>query len=114
MEDFILNTAGIKFDGQIIPPKINLEKIVDTKVDHPKHYTQNKMETIDVIENSTDNLRIFGLIEKNKNKKKIFNYKVVGTEDKLKKFLKKIKYALVAFGHIKNLDKRKKVFQRLR
>ena len=69
---------------------------------------------IDVIENSTDNLKIFGLIEKNKNNKIFFNYKIVGTEDKLKKFVKKIKYALVAFGHIKNLDKRKKVFKRLR
>ena len=81
MEDFILNTAGIKFDGQIIPPKINLEKIVDTKVDHPKHYTQNKMETIDVIENSMPRVHFCGYLRCNILKYMLrYEYKG-GTED---------------------------------
>ena len=81
MEDFILNTAGIKFDGQIIPPKINLEKIVDTKVDHPKHYTQNDMETIDVIENSMPRVHFCGYLRGNILKYMLrYEYKG-GTED---------------------------------
>ena len=81
MEDFILNTAGIKFDGQTIPPEIKLEEIVDTKVDHPKHYTQNKMETIDVIENSMPRVHFCGYLRGNILKYMLrYEYKG-GTED---------------------------------
>ena len=39
MTDFLLNTEGLKFDGEPVPPEIKLEDVVDTKVDHPSHYT---------------------------------------------------------------------------
>ncbi len=81
MKDFLLNTEGLKFNGEPIPPEIKLEDVVDTKVDHPPHYTQNSMETIDVIENSMPRVHFCGYLRGNILKYMLrYEYKG-GTED---------------------------------
>jgi sugar O-acyltransferase (sialic acid O-acetyltransferase NeuD family) len=69
---------------------------------------------IDVIEN-TGKFKIAGLIAKNASvKNKNLKYKTLGTDADLKKIFNKYKYAHVAIGQIKNLDLRKKIFEKLK
>jgi hypothetical protein len=66
---------------EIIPPRINLEEGEDTNVNHPSHYNQNSMETIDVIENSIPSISFCGYLRGNILKYVLrYEYKN-GTED---------------------------------
>jgi len=56
---------------------------------------------IDVIE-QCKKYNIAGLITKKKLTSKIFGYPILGTDKKLKKISKKIKYALISLGQIKS------------
>ena len=67
---------------------------------------------IDVIE-MQKKFRIIGLIDKKKNFFSL-NYKIIGTDKNLKKFSKKIKYALVTTGQIKNSKIRENLFKKLK
>lgn len=55
---------------------------------------------IDVIENQ-NKYKIFGIIDKNK-KKQLFNYKILGDEKILPEIRKKVQYAFIAIGHLKD------------
>jgi len=70
---------------------------------------------IDVIENNK-NFKIYGIISGSKKNvgKKIFNYKVIGTDKDLKKLKKKVKYAHVALGSIGGTFLREKLFNKLK
>jgi len=65
---------------------------------------------IDVIEKEKK-FKIFGLID-NKKKSSLFGYKVLGNDKDLKKLFKKIKFALITAGHIKDNKIREKIFKR--
>ena len=65
---------------------------------------------IDVIEKEKK-FKIFGLID-NKKKSSLFGYKVLGNDKNLKKLFKKIKFALITAGHIKDNKIREKIFKR--
>ena len=92
MKDFFVDLKGlaftdqamppeIKIEGETMPSEIKLEDVVDTKVDHPTHYTQNSMETIDVIENSMPRVHFCGYLRGNILKYMLrYEYKG-GTED---------------------------------
>lgn len=69
---------------------------------------------IDVIENSSKEFVIFGLVDKLKVKKKIFNYNIIGSERDLITLRKKIKFAFIAIGQIKSPYKRIKIFNNLK
>jgi len=66
---------------------------------------------IDVIE-LEKKYQIFGLID-NKSKKKLFNYKVIGSDKDLKKISNKIHYAFITLGQIKNFKTREKIYHEL-
>lgn len=69
---------------------------------------------IDVIE-STNKFKIVGLISKNKKFDiKKDKYKYIGEDRDLSKIFKKFKYAHITIGQIKNLDLRKKLFDKLK
>ena len=81
MKDFFVDLKGLTFNDEAMPPEIKLEDVVDTKVDHPPHYTQNSMETIDVIENSMPRVHFCGYLRGNILKYMLrYEYKG-GTED---------------------------------
>ena len=65
MKDFFVDLKGLTFNDEAMPPEIKIEDVVDTKVDHPVHYTQNSMETIDVIENSMPRVHFCGYLRGN-------------------------------------------------
>ena len=70
------------------------------------------VSSIDVIEMERK-FKIFGLID---NKKKSFplkKYKIIGDDKKLKKLFKKIKFAHISTGQIKNLKIREKLFRKV-
>lgn len=66
---------------------------------------------IDVIE-MEKKYKIYGLIDNNTNKS-VLNYKVLGTDNKLKKIYKKKLYALITIGQIKNLNMRESLFNKV-
>ena len=81
MKDFFVDLKGLTFNDEAMPPEIKIEDVVDTKVDHPIHYTQNSMETIDVIENSMPRVHFCGYLRGNILKYMLrYEYKG-GTED---------------------------------
>ena len=67
---------------------------------------------IDVTE-MQNKFKIIGLIDK-KNKFFSLNYKIIGADRDLKKFSKKIKYALVVTGYIKNSKIRENLFKKVK
>ena len=66
---------------------------------------------IDIIEKQSK-FKIVGLID-NKRKNLLLNYKVIGNDKELKKFSKKIQYALITAGHIKNSNIREHLFKKV-
>ena len=66
---------------------------------------------IDVIEMQRK-FKIVGLID-NKKKNFLLNYKIVGSDRELKKFSKRIQYALITAGHIKNSKIREHLFKKV-
>ena len=66
---------------------------------------------IDVIEMQRK-FKIVGLID-NKKKNFLLNYKIVGSDKELKKFSKRIQYALITTGHIKNSKIRENLFKKI-
>ena len=66
---------------------------------------------IDVIEMQRK-FKIVGLID-NKKKNFLLNYKIIGNDKKLKKFSRRIQYALITTGHIKNLKIRENLFKKV-
>jgi len=66
---------------------------------------------VDVIEMQRK-FKIVGLID-NKKKNFLLNYKIIGRDKELKKFSKKIQYALITAGHIKNSKIREKLFKKV-
>ena len=68
---------------------------------------------LDIIEN-TKQYEIAGYVEKNKNSiKYLTDLKFLGVDDDLPEIFKKIKYAHIAIGHIKNLRLRKNLYEKL-
>jgi len=65
----------------------------------------------DVIEKEKK-FKIIGLID-NKKKSFLFGYKILGNDKNLKKFYKKVKFALITTGHIKNNKIREKLFEKV-
>lgn len=69
---------------------------------------------IDVIE-SSGKFKIVGLVAKNKkDKNKNKKYKIIGTDKDLNNIFKRYKFAHIAIGQIKNLNLRKKIFNKLK
>ncbi len=68
---------------------------------------------IDTIENAHQKLKIHGLIDKRKSDKKLFNYKIIGSDKDLKSIRKKIRFAFVAVGQIKSPLKRIEIYKNL-
>ena len=66
---------------------------------------------IDVIEMQRK-FKIVGLID-NKKKNFLLNYKIIGSDKELKKFSKRIQYALITTGHIKNSKIRENLFKKI-
>ena len=66
---------------------------------------------IDVIEMQRK-FKIVGLVD-NKRKNFLINYKVIGSDKELKKFSKRIQYALITIGHIKNSKIRENLFKKV-
>ena len=66
---------------------------------------------IDVIEMQRK-FKIVGLID-NKKKNFLLNYKIVGSDKELKKISKRIQYALITAGHIKNSKIREHLFKKV-
>ena len=62
---------------------------------------------IDVIE-AENKFKIIGLIGKKRDRKKVGNYEIIGSEENLSNLLKGRKYAHIALGGIDNLKIRKK------
>ena len=68
---------------------------------------------LDIIEN-TKQYEIAGYVEKNKNSiKYLTDLKFLGVDDDLPEIFKKIKYAHIAIGHIKNIRLRKNLYEKL-
>ena len=66
---------------------------------------------IDVIEMQRK-FKIVGLVD-NKKKNFLLNYKIIGNDNKLKKFSRRIQYALITIGHIKNSKIRENLFKKV-
>jgi len=66
---------------------------------------------IDVIEMQRK-FKIVGLID-NKKKNFLLNYKIIGNDKELKKFSRKIQYALITTGCIKNSKIRENLFKKI-
>ena len=66
---------------------------------------------IDVIEMQRK-FKIAGLIDDDK-KILLHDYKVIGNDNKLKKFSRRIQYALITIGHIKNSKIRENLFKKV-
>ena len=66
---------------------------------------------IDVIENQRK-FKIVGLIDNNK-KNFLLNYRILGSDKELKKISKRISYALITTGHIKNSKIRERLFKKV-
>ena len=66
---------------------------------------------IDVIEMQRK-FKIVGLID-NKKKNFLLNYKIIGNDKKLIKFSRRIQYALITTGHIKNSKIRENLFKKI-
>jgi sugar O-acyltransferase (sialic acid O-acetyltransferase NeuD family) len=66
---------------------------------------------IDVIEQEKK-FSIYGLID-NINKKKMIDYKIIGKDINLKNIFKKIKYAFITMGQIKNMKYREEIFNKV-
>ncbi len=66
---------------------------------------------IDVIE-SENKYKIIGLI--NKKKERVLRYQTIGNDEDLKKIFKKVKYAHIAIGQIKDLKLRENIFKKLK
>ena len=66
---------------------------------------------IDVIEMQR-NFKIVGLID-NKKKSFLLNYKIIGKDKELKKFSRRIQYALITTGQIKNSKIRENLFKKI-
>ena len=69
------------------------------------------MSCVDVIE-LQHKFKIVGLID-NKKKNFLLNYKIMGNDKELKKFSKRIQYALITTGHIKNSKIRENLFKKI-
>ena len=66
---------------------------------------------VDVIE-LQHKFKIVGLID-NKKEKFLLDYKIIGSDKKLKKLSKRIQYALITVGHIKNSKIRENLFKKV-
>ena len=66
---------------------------------------------VDVIELQRK-FKIVGLID-NKKEKFLLDYKIIGSDKKLKKLSKRIQYALITVGHIKNSKIRENLFKKV-
>lgn len=66
---------------------------------------------IDVIELGKK-FSIYGLID-NGNKKKLLGYKIIGKDGDLNNISKKVQYAVVTLGQIKNFQIREKIFNKI-
>ena len=66
---------------------------------------------VDVIELQRK-FKIVGLID-NKKEKFLLDYKIIGSDKELKKFSKRIQYALITTGHIKNSKIRENLFKKI-
>jgi len=71
----------------------------------------HSISCIDVIE-MEKKFKIIGLID-NKVKKLSINYKILGNDNELKKLSKKIKYALITVGQLKNSKVRENLFKKI-
>ena len=69
------------------------------------------MSCVDVIE-LQHKFKIVGLID-NKKEKFLLDYKIIGSDKKLKKLSKRIQYALITVGHIKNSKIRENLFKKV-
>ncbi len=65
---------------------------------------------IDIIENE-NKYYIFGIIDES-SKKTFMGYKILGRDDKLKTYSKKIKNIVIGIGQIKNFKKRFQIFKK--
>jgi len=69
---------------------------------------------IDVIE-LQNKFEIFGIIDKEENLgKKILGYKIIGTDEDLRKFRKVCDFALITIGFIKDISPRKRLYQQVK
>ena len=66
---------------------------------------------IDVIEMQRK-FKIVGLID-NKKEKFLLDYKIIGSDNELKRFSRRIQYALITTGHIKNSKIRENLFKKV-
>ena len=66
---------------------------------------------VDVIE-LQHKFKIAGLID-NKKEKFLLDYKIIGSDKNLKKLSKRIQYALITIGHIKNSKVRENLFKKV-
>ena len=66
---------------------------------------------VDVIELQRK-FKIVGLID-NKKEKFLLDYKIIGSDKKLKKLSERIQYALITVGHIKNSKIRENLFKKV-
>ena len=71
----------------------------------------HSISCIDVIE-MEKKFKIIGLID-NKVKNLSINYKILGNDNELKKLSKKIKYALITVGQLKNSKVRENLFEKI-
>ena len=62
---------------------------------------------------STNKYKFIGFIDK-KMKKKILSYKIIGNDESLYSLRKKVRYACIGIGQIKNVNTRKKKFNLLK
>ncbi len=69
---------------------------------------------LDVLNSLSKYYKIVGLVDNNKNLKKILNYKIIGTNKDLPKIYKSCKSALICIGQIKNSQIRKDCFKNLK
>ncbi len=67
---------------------------------------------IDIIE-SSNKYKIIGIIDKNKNSEKVLGYNVLGDEGLLEIILNKAENAVVSLGHVKFMQTRHYLFQKL-
>ncbi len=65
---------------------------------------------IDIIENE-NKYYIFGIIDRSK-KKSFMGYKILGGDNKLKTYIKKIKNIVIGIGQIKDYKKRYRIFEK--
>ena len=71
----------------------------------------HSISCIDVIE-SQNKFKIIGIIEENKKIKKIYNYKVIGSDSDLKQIFKNCKNLFIGIGQIRSYKIRKSIYNK--